>query len=269
MEAACADIVARAGRLAVWVNNAGVLHTGPAWEQDAATRDFMLDVNGRGVVNGTVAAIDAMRHTGGGHIVTTVSLAGITGEAVYAASKHAAIGFSLSTLGDLRQASIHDIDISCLCPDGIWTPMLHDELDDPGSAVSFSGRLLQPGEVARVFERILDRPRPVTVFPGGANPFSASATSSPGRSSPSCRCSSCRAGASNSACSASATAPPDPAGRRALPPPSPERRIAGPQGRRAAGEDDRGSRPREGSGLLTASHPQPARPRCVRWAAWP
>ena len=92
MEAACADIVARAGRLAVWVNNAGVLHTGPAWEQDAATRDFMLDVNGRGVVNGTVAAIDAMRHTGGGHIVTTVSLAGITavtGEAVYAASKHA------------------------------------------------------------------------------------------------------------------------------------------------------------------------------------
>lgn len=174
MEAACADIVARAGRLAVWVNNAGVLHTGPAWEQDAATRDFMLDVNGRGVVNGTVAAIDAMRHTGGGHIVTTVSLAGITavtGEAVYAASKHAAIGFSLSTLGDLRQAGIHDIDISCLCPDGIWTPMLHDELDDPGSAVSFSGRLLQPGEVARVFERILDRPRPVTVFPWWREPL--------------------------------------------------------------------------------------------------
>ena len=32
------DIVARAGRLDVWVNNAGVLVTGPAWEQDDAAR---------------------------------------------------------------------------------------------------------------------------------------------------------------------------------------------------------------------------------------
>jgi len=84
---------------------------------------------------------------------------------VYAASKHAAIGFSLSTLADLRLAGIKEIDISCLCPDGIWTPMLHDKLDDPASALSFSGTLLEPEEAAAAVRKVLDRPRPVTAIP--------------------------------------------------------------------------------------------------------
>ncbi|MFD5654042.1 SDR family oxidoreductase [Streptomyces sp. NPDC127039] len=162
-------VVDEAGRLDVWVNNAGVLVTGPAWEQSPDVRRLMLEVNALGTVNGTVAAIDAMRGGAGGHIVNVVSLAGLTpvpGEAVYAASKHAAIGFSLSTLADLRLAGIKDIDISCVCPDGIWTPMLHDKLDDPASALSFSGKLLRPEEVVTAVREILDRPRPVTAVPG-------------------------------------------------------------------------------------------------------
>ena len=97
-----------------------------------------------------------------------VSLAGITpvvGEAVYAASKHAAIGFSLSTLADLRQAGVQDIDISCVCPDGIWTPMLDDKLDDPAAALSFSGTLLQPADVVAAVAAVLDKPKPVTAIP--------------------------------------------------------------------------------------------------------
>ncbi|THA63471.1 SDR family NAD(P)-dependent oxidoreductase [Streptomyces sp. A0958] len=159
--------VAEAGRLDVWVNNAGVLVTGPAWEQAPDVRRLMLEVNALGTVNGTVAAIEAMRGTGG-HIVNIVSLAGLTpvpGEAVYAASKHAAIGFSLSTLADLRLAGLTEIDISCVCPDGIWTPMLHDKLDDPASALSFSGKLLEPEEVVAAVRKVLDRPRPVTAVP--------------------------------------------------------------------------------------------------------
>ncbi|MER6324664.1 SDR family oxidoreductase [Streptomyces coelicoflavus] len=161
-------VVAETGRLEVWVNNAGVLVTGPAWEQPPDVRRLMLEVNALGTVNGTVAAIGAMRHTGG-HILNVVSLAGLTavpGEAVYAASKHAAIGFSLSTLADLRLAGIRNVDISCVCPDGIWTPMLHDKLDDPASALSFSGKLLRPEEVVAAVGKVLDRPRPVTAVPG-------------------------------------------------------------------------------------------------------
>jgi NAD(P)-dependent dehydrogenase (short-subunit alcohol dehydrogenase family) len=84
---------------------------------------------------------------------------------VYGAPKHAAIGFSLSTLADLRLAGIKDIDISCVCPDGIWTPILHDKLTDPASALSFSGRLLRPEQVVEAIRKILDRPRPVTAVP--------------------------------------------------------------------------------------------------------
>lgn len=161
------DIVARTGRLEVWVNNAGVLVTGPAWEQDEATRRLMIEVNALGTINGTLAAIEAMREHGG-HVVNVVSLAGLTavpGEAVYTASKHAALGFSLSTLTDLRLAGIKNIDISCICPDGIWTPMLHDKLDDPSAALSFSGKLLQPEEVVSAVDRVLDHPSPVTTLP--------------------------------------------------------------------------------------------------------
>ncbi|MFI6938486.1 SDR family oxidoreductase [Streptomyces sp. NPDC050418] len=168
VDAARDEIIERTGRLDVWVNNAGVLVTGPAWEQSPDTRRLMLEVNALGTLNGTVAAVNAMREHGGGHIVNIVSLAGITlvpGEAVYAASKHAAIGFSLSTLADLRLAGIKDIDISCVCPDGIWTPMLHDKLEDPASALSFSGKLLQPEEVTAAVAAVLDRPRPVTTLP--------------------------------------------------------------------------------------------------------
>lgn len=167
VEAARDAIVAAAGRLDVWVNNAGVLLTGPAWTQSPDQRRLMIEVNALGTINGTVAAIEAMRGAGG-HVVNIVSLAGLTavpGEAVYAASKHAAIGFSLSTLHDLRRAGIKDVDISCVCPDGIWTPMLFDKLEDPESALSFSGKLLQPDEVVAAVARVLDRPRPVTTLP--------------------------------------------------------------------------------------------------------
>lgn len=167
VNAASADIVARAGRLEVWVNNAGVLVTGAAWEQEEATRRLMIEVNALGTINGTLAAIEQM-HEHGGHIINIVSLAGLTavpGEAVYAASKHAALGFSLSTLADLRLAGTKNIDISCLCPDGIWTPMLHDKLADPSAALSFSGKLLQPEEVVTAVAKVLEQPRPVTTLP--------------------------------------------------------------------------------------------------------
>lgn len=162
-------VVEWAGRLDVWVNNAGVLLTGPVWEHDEQQRRLTLEVNALGTMNGTLAAIAAMRASGGGHIVNIASLAGISavpGEGVYAASKHAVMGFSLSAVADLRAAKVRDIDISCVCPDGIWTPMLHDKLEDPGAALSFSGKLLQPQDVVAAVDEVLDTPRLVTAVPG-------------------------------------------------------------------------------------------------------
>ncbi|MFC8868892.1 SDR family NAD(P)-dependent oxidoreductase [Streptomyces sp. NPDC057148] len=153
--------------------------------RDRVRRDqggLMLEVNAVGATNGTVAAVGAMRAGGGGHVVNVVSLAGLTavaGEAVYAASKHAAIGFSLSTMADLRAAGVEDIRISCVCPDGIWTPMLHDKLTGPDSALPFSGKLLRPEEVFTAVRAVLDRPRLVTAVPGRRGLLSRLADAAP------------------------------------------------------------------------------------------
>lgn len=166
--AAASRTIRRAGSLEVWVNNAGVLVTGPAWQQDERTRALMVEVNALGTINGTLAALEPMRAAGAGHVINVVSLAGLVaapGEAVYAASKHAAIGFSLATMADLRLAGIDGIEISCVCPDGVWTPMLYDKLEDPNAAASFSGVLLRPEAVADEVVGLLDSPQPVLAIP--------------------------------------------------------------------------------------------------------
>ena len=46
-----------AGSLDLRVNNAGVIVTGPAWEQDDAQRRLMFEVNALGTMHGLVAAL--------------------------------------------------------------------------------------------------------------------------------------------------------------------------------------------------------------------
>ncbi|MGC4895548.1 SDR family NAD(P)-dependent oxidoreductase [Micromonospora sp. DT31] len=171
-EAACAAVAAEAagtpGGLGLWVNNAGILVTGPSWTHDAPARRRVVEVNTLGAMNGTLAALDVMREQGHGHVLNVISLAGLIaapGETVYAASKHALLAFSLGTLADLRMAGLRGVHVSCLCPDGIWTPMLHDKLDDPGALASFTGSLLTPQRVAARAARLARRPRPVVSLP--------------------------------------------------------------------------------------------------------
>jgi len=165
---AAAATVARSGSLDVWVNNAGVLFTGMPWDQDASARRTMLEVNTIGTMNGTIAALDVMLSAGHGHVINIISLAGLIaapGEVSYSASKHAAMAFTLGTLFDLRRAGIKGIELSALCPDGIWTPMLEEELDNPDVAASFGGKLLTPERVAREVGKLTEHPRPLVVIP--------------------------------------------------------------------------------------------------------
>ncbi len=166
--AAAALSVERGGSLDVWVNNAGILVTGHVWEHDPETRRAVFEVNTLGTINGTLAALELMRAAGHGHVVNVVSLAGLgapPGEALYSATKHGAIAFSLGTLADLRRAGFKEIHVSAVCPDGIWTPMISDRLDDPDAAPSFSGRLLGAAEVAPKVAGLLDHPKPVLAIP--------------------------------------------------------------------------------------------------------
>lgn len=166
--AVAATAATRGDSLDLWVNNAGILATGVAWEQSAETRRAMLEVNAVGTMNGTAAALERMLPAGHGHVINVVSLAGLVaapGEVNYSASKHAAMAFTLGTLFDLRRAGIRGIELSAVCPDGVWTPMLEDKLEDPDAAGSFSGRLLTAEQVAVAVGRLTERPRPVLVLP--------------------------------------------------------------------------------------------------------
>jgi NAD(P)-dependent dehydrogenase (short-subunit alcohol dehydrogenase family) len=163
-----AATVERGDSLDVWVNNAGILVTGQAWEHEEETRRLMLEVNAAGTMNGTVAALEQMLPAEKGHVINVISLAGLVaapGEVSYAASKHAAIAFTLGTLFDLRRAGVKGIHLSAVCPDGIWTPMLEDKLDDPDAAGSFSGQLLTVEQVAPRIAALLDHPRPLLTIP--------------------------------------------------------------------------------------------------------
>jgi len=171
-EAACravaAEAATRGGALDLWVNNAGVLATGATWDQGEAARRTMLDVNALGTMNGTIAALERMLPLERGHIVNVISLAGLVaapGEVAYSASKHAALAFTLGTLFDLRRSGVTGVEISAVCPDGIWTPMLEDRLDDPAAASSFSGHLLTAEQVAIEVGRLVERPRPLLTLP--------------------------------------------------------------------------------------------------------
>ena len=170
--AACRRVAAeaaeRTGSLDVWVNNAGILVTGLSWEHDDDLRRTVMEVNALGTFNGTLAALELMRPADRGHVINIISLAGIVaapGETLYGASKHAAIAFTIGTLADLRRAGTKGVQVSAVCPDGIWTPMLYDKLDDPDAAVSFAGHFMGPETVAERAVGLLDRPRALLTIP--------------------------------------------------------------------------------------------------------
>ncbi|MGK2882003.1 MAG: SDR family oxidoreductase, partial [Mycobacterium sp.] len=114
------DVAAQAsaaGRLAVWVNNAGILIAGDSWSHTDAEIASILDINVRGVVAGSHAAVAAMGADGGAilNIASLSALAPVPGLAMYGATKAAVLSFTTSLQGDLTHAGL-PIRARALCP---------------------------------------------------------------------------------------------------------------------------------------------------------
>ncbi len=155
------------GSLVLWVNNAGVLYTGDAWEHDDEVIQQMTEVNVLGMFWGARAAVDAMRAEGG-HLINIASLSAVTpvpGLAVYGATKQAVLGFSVSLAGDLDRAGV-PIHVSAVCPHAINTDMVKQVADMRGADIAFVGTgLLTVEEVAGVVVELVDKPKLVVSVP--------------------------------------------------------------------------------------------------------
>lgn len=149
------------GSLEIWVNNAGVLYTGSAWDHTDEVVRQMVEVNVLGMMFGSRAAVDAMRAKGG-HIINIASMSSLTpvpGLATYAATKHAVLGLSLSLAGDLDRARL-PVKVSAVCPDAIDTDMVRSIRGFKEAGLAFAApRLLTVEEVAGVVLEMVDKPR--------------------------------------------------------------------------------------------------------------
>lgn len=166
---AVAHTVQRFSRLDGWVNNAGVVKLGPALESDRAAWDFELGVNVAGLFSCCRAtAAQMVAQGGGGAIVNIASNAGKVGYpnmAAYNASKAAVINLTRSLSGEWAQ---HGINVNCVCPGGVDTPMLAGVAEWlaertgqdaaellAGMGAAQLGRRIRPVEVGRVVAFLL------------------------------------------------------------------------------------------------------------------
>lgn len=154
LQAAVAAAEEHFGGLDWAVLNAGVLG-GCGVEEDFAIDRFerAVDVNVGGVVLGTHAVLPALRRRGGGAIVATASIAGLAGQPadpIYAATKHAVVGF-VRSVGPLLAGE--GIRCNAVCPAYADTPML-DALRDTFAASGAAA--IPPGDVAATIVGLLD-----------------------------------------------------------------------------------------------------------------
>lgn len=118
------------GGLDIAVNNAGVGgNMGNADQLEEGDWDFVMDVNVKGVWLCTKYEIPRMLERGGGSIINVASLAGLAGfrgNAAYAASKHAVIGFTKSVALEHAREGIR---VNAICPGFTETPMVAELVD--------------------------------------------------------------------------------------------------------------------------------------------
>ena len=111
---AVTDILSRAGRIDVLVNNAGGSLVGAIEEADVSQAQALFDTNFFGAVRMTQAVLPAMRAQRSGRILFIGSIAGSLPTpfmGFYSASKHALEGYSESLDHELRRMGIRSVVI--------------------------------------------------------------------------------------------------------------------------------------------------------------
>ena len=151
-EASVAQLITRVegnvGPIELWCGNAGIASVGGVELPDAEW-NRVWDVNVMAHVIACRHLIPLWQRRGSGHLLVTASAAGLLtnfGTAPYAVTKHAAVALAewiAITHGD------DGIRVSCLCPQGVRTPMTEGDGSLSIDQVRQLG-LMEPEDVAAV-----------------------------------------------------------------------------------------------------------------------
>ena len=131
------------GRIDCFFNNAGIEgKVVPTADYDEAMFDAVIGVNVKGVFLGLRHVLPEMIRQGSGAVVNTASVAGLVGTPgmpAYVASKHAVIGMTKATAGEVARQGIR---VNAVCPGPVDTRMIHalEEQLDPGNPASVEAR---------------------------------------------------------------------------------------------------------------------------------
>jgi NADP-dependent 3-hydroxy acid dehydrogenase YdfG len=154
------------GQLDVLVSNAGISKIGPMADLDTDGWSAMIDVNLRGVLHGIAAALPVFQRQGHGHLVTTVSTAGLKimpTMAVYGATKNAV----RTLLEGLRQESTDGVLRTTSVSPGFVRTELDTSIDDIGVREQIRRNMdefgLPPQAVARAIAFAIEQPHDVEI----------------------------------------------------------------------------------------------------------
>ncbi|WP_405164091.1 SDR family oxidoreductase [Nocardia sp. NBC_01499] len=154
------------GQLDVLVSNAGIAKTGPMSDLDVDGWSAMIDVNLRGVLYGVAAALPIFRRQGRGHLVTTISTAGlkiVPTQAVYAGTKNAV----RTLLEGLRQESTDGVLRTTSVSPGFVRTELTDSIEDARVREQTRRTMdefgIAPAAVARAIAFAIEQPDDVEI----------------------------------------------------------------------------------------------------------
>ena len=132
-------LVVAYGGIDILFNNAGLMPISDIESLKVDEWHRMVDVNIKGVLNSTAAALPYLKQRGKGHVINTSSIAGrkvFPGLGVYCATKHAIAAFSEALR--LEVAPKHDIRVTCIQPGAVDTE-LFEHITDGGYRQQMEG----------------------------------------------------------------------------------------------------------------------------------
>ena len=135
------------GGIDIFCSNAGISGAGGLLNTSNEDWSNIWNVNVMSHIHAAKHTLPIMLEQGSGYFMNTASAAGLLtqlGAAGYSVTKSAAVSFTewlKITYGE------RGIGVSCLCPQGVRTPMVEDAPEIVGSLVSIDG-LLEPDVVA-------------------------------------------------------------------------------------------------------------------------